>query len=436
MPVEIFCCYARKDQPLLHELKIHLMPLQRQGIITLWADTDIDAGVQWEEEIEKHLNTAQIILLLVSPDFIASEYCYRKEMTRAMERHTAGEAEVIPIILRSVLWENMPFGKLQALPTGAKPVISSAWHNPDAALYDVAFGIQKVVQKFQHVGKGQSDEPEVDEATLFEMKAIPTGFEDLDRLTGGGLQLSDLILVEAPPVTGKTSFALSIVLNVAIRQERSIGIFSLEMSKERLVQRLLSMDTSIEMQRLVTGALEDEEWENLIYAMGVISEGRIFIEDSADLTLNQLRERALELVKKSNVGIIMIDYVNLIKPEARQNDSENKAQDYREVSRYLKVMARELNIPVVALVQMSRVVKGGYAGGKRVLEARDSSIENDADIVMYIYREDMVNEYTERRNLVDLIVTKHRNGLLGEVSFYAHPRTGRFRDLQKNYEVN
>ena len=115
----------------------------------LWIDTDIDAGMEWENEIDKHLDTAHIILFLVSPDFIASDYCYSKEMKRAMARYEAGEAQVVPVILRSVLWKNMPFGELQALPTGAIPVISSQWHNQDDALLDIAFGIQKVVRGFR-----------------------------------------------------------------------------------------------------------------------------------------------------------------------------------------------------------------------------------------------------------------------------------------------
>jgi TIR domain-containing protein len=147
-PVEIFCCYARKDQQLLNELKAHLMPLQRQGLITLWADTDINAGMEWEKEIEKHLDSAQIILFLVSPDFMASEYCYSKEMKRAMERYESRNAYVIPIIFRPVYWEGAPFGKLQALPTGAKPVIDPSWQSLDAALVDVAEGIRKVVELY------------------------------------------------------------------------------------------------------------------------------------------------------------------------------------------------------------------------------------------------------------------------------------------------
>jgi tetratricopeptide (TPR) repeat protein len=147
MLVEIFCCYARKDQSLLNELKIHLIPLKRQGLITIWADTDIDAGIEWDKEIEKHLDTAQIILLLISPEFIASDYCYSTEMKRAMERHECGEARVIPIILRHTSWQLAPFGKLQPLPTGAKPVISSSWHNKNVAFHDVAEGIRKTVER-------------------------------------------------------------------------------------------------------------------------------------------------------------------------------------------------------------------------------------------------------------------------------------------------
>src|SRR5260370_29700599 len=145
--LEIFCCYARKDQMLLNELKAHLMPLQYQGLITIWTDTDINAGIEWEKEIEKHLDTAHIILLLVSPDFMNSEYCYSKEMRQAMERHERREARVIPIILRPTFWKGTPFDKLQALPTNAKPVTErKSWDTPDDALYDVAESINTIVK--------------------------------------------------------------------------------------------------------------------------------------------------------------------------------------------------------------------------------------------------------------------------------------------------
>jgi molecular chaperone DnaK len=143
--VEIFICYARKDQTLLNELQKHLVPMVRQGLITMWHDTDISPGAEWEEEINKHLNTAQIILLLVSPDFMVSEYCYSKEMKRAMERHECREARVIPVLLRSVYWQGAPFGKIQALPTDARPV--SRWQDLDDAFFDIAEGIRKVAEE-------------------------------------------------------------------------------------------------------------------------------------------------------------------------------------------------------------------------------------------------------------------------------------------------
>src|SRR5258708_25509808 len=149
--IEVFCCYAHKDAPLLESLKAHLTLLQRQGLISLWADTNISPGSEWEKEVAKHLNTAHIILLLVSSDFMGSEYCYSKEMMRAIARHDQGEARVIPIIARPVFWQGAPFGRLQAIPTGAKPVISPSWHSLDEALLDVVKGIGEAIKSLQNI---------------------------------------------------------------------------------------------------------------------------------------------------------------------------------------------------------------------------------------------------------------------------------------------
>src|SRR6266849_11032097 len=144
--LEIFCCYARKDQPLLLKLKAHLASLEREGSLHIWHDRDISPGTEWEEEINKHLNTSHIILLLISPDFMASEYCYSKEMMRAIERHEREEARVIPILLRPVRWQGAPFSKLQALPDNAQPV--TTWRNRDEALLAVAQGIERAVKEW------------------------------------------------------------------------------------------------------------------------------------------------------------------------------------------------------------------------------------------------------------------------------------------------
>ena len=147
MPISIFICYARKDEALLNELKTHLKPLQREGLIKLWYDRDISAGTQWEPQIMRHLNTAQIVLLLVSPDFMDSDYCYGIEMKRALERHERGQARVIPIIVRPVYWHGKPLGQLQALPTDGQPVTSSYWQDQDAAFYAITQGIYNVIEQ-------------------------------------------------------------------------------------------------------------------------------------------------------------------------------------------------------------------------------------------------------------------------------------------------
>ncbi|HEY1349564.1 MAG TPA: SUMF1/EgtB/PvdO family nonheme iron enzyme [Ktedonobacteraceae bacterium] len=147
MDIEVFCCSARRDRPLLAELKIHLAPLEREGLMTLWADTDIPAGQDWEQEIHRHLDAAALILLLVSPDFLASDYCYAIEMQRALERHACGQARVIPIILRPASWQRTPLGRLQALPTGAIPITSGSWHHQDDAFYDVAQGVRAAIEE-------------------------------------------------------------------------------------------------------------------------------------------------------------------------------------------------------------------------------------------------------------------------------------------------
>lgn len=147
MPVKIFFCYAHEDEALLHKLKSHLRPLQRQGLIDMWYDRDINAGREWEQEINEHLNTSQIILLMVSPDFMNSDYCYGTEMRRAIERDERREANIIPIILRPVYWQGAPFGKLQALPTDAKAIRSRYWRNLDEAFFSVVEGIHRAIQE-------------------------------------------------------------------------------------------------------------------------------------------------------------------------------------------------------------------------------------------------------------------------------------------------
>ena len=260
---------------------------------------------------------------------------------------------------------------------------------------------------------------------------VPTGFTDLDHLTGG-LQKSDLIILAARPAIGKTSLALTMAHNTAIKHQRSVAIFSLEMSKEQLVQRLLSMDAAIDQQRLRTGWIEDDEWERIVYAMGTLSEANIWIDDTAGISTVEMRSKARRLHAERNIDLIIVDYLQLMQSMSGSGKrNENRVQEISEISRNLKSLARELNVPVLALAQLSRAVESRQSKVPQLSVLRESgSIEQDSDIVMFIYRDDVYNPETERKNIADIIVAKHRNGPVGTISLYFQASQTRFHDLE------
>jgi replicative DNA helicase len=259
---------------------------------------------------------------------------------------------------------------------------------------------------------------------------VPTGFTDLDRLTGG-LQRSDLIILAARPAVGKTSLALSLAHNSAMKHGQSIAVFSLEMSKEQLVQRLLSMDASIDQQRLRTGWIEDDEWDRIIVAMEGLSQANIWIDDTAGISTTEMRSKARRLQAEHGVDLIIVDYLQLMQSTIGNKRNENRVQEVSEISRSLKGLARELNVPVLALAQLSRTVESRQSKVPQLSDLRESgSIEQDADIVMFIYRDDVYNPDSERKNIADIIVAKHRNGPVGEVSLYFQASQTRFHDLE------
>lgn len=260
---------------------------------------------------------------------------------------------------------------------------------------------------------------------------VPTGFHDLDRLTGG-LQRSDLVILAARPAVGKTSLCLSIAHNSAIRFNQSVAVFSLEMSKEQLVQRLLSMDAGIDQQRLRTGWIEDQEWERIEHAMTTLSTAKIWIDDTAGISTMEMRSKARRLQAERGVDMIIVDYLQLMQSSIGGRRNDNRVQEVSEISRNLKGLARELNVPVLALAQLSRTVETRQSKVPQLSDLRESgSIEQDADVVMFIYRDDVYNPDSERKNIADIIIAKHRNGPVGEVSLYFQASQTRFRDLEE-----
>jgi len=255
---------------------------------------------------------------------------------------------------------------------------------------------------------------------------VATDFSDLDQLTGG-LQKSDLVILAARPSMGKTAFALGMAYGAAIKHGKTVGVFSLEMSAEQLVQRLLSMETGVDSHRLRLGQIDDGEWDRISRAFGRLAEANIFIDDSAGAGVMDVRSKSRRLQAEHGLDLVVVDYLQLM--SGRRTD--NRVQEISEISRGLKGLARELNVPVVALSQLSRAVETRADHRPMLSDLRESgSIEQDADIVMFIYREEKYEEDSEKKGIAEIIVAKHRNGPVGSINLRFFDRTARFADLE------
>lgn len=256
---------------------------------------------------------------------------------------------------------------------------------------------------------------------------VPTGFSVLDQMTSG-LQYSDLIILAARPGAGKTSFALSLASNAALTYKQRVAMFSLEMSKEQLGDRLLALEGDIDLQRMRTGWVEEDEWDRVVRASDRIAEASIWIDDTAGITPTEMYSKARRLQAERGVDLIIVDYLQLMQASAGKK-YENRVAEVSEISRSLKKLARDLNVPVLALSQLSRSVESRQSKVPQLSDLRDSgAIEQDADIVLFIYRDVMYNPDTERKNTADIIVAKHRNGPVGEISLHFDPTRTRFAD--------
>ena len=241
---------------------------------------------------------------------------------------------------------------------------------------------------------------------------IPSGFRDLDLKTAG-LHPSDLILIGARPAMGKTSFALSIAQHAAIHGHVPVAFFSLEMSKTQLVNRMLASETMVDIQKMRTGNLEEEDWTKIAKGLGPLSEAPIYIDDTAGLSIMDIKAKCRRLKLEKNIGLVIIDYLQLLSARGK---TENRQQEISEISRNLKIMAKELDLPVITLSQLSRAAEGRTDHRPILSDLRESgAIEQDADIVMFLYRDEYYNPETEKKNIAEVILAKHRNGSTGSI---------------------
>jgi replicative DNA helicase len=259
-------------------------------------------------------------------------------------------------------------------------------------------------------------------------RGIPTEFPDLDNILAG-LQKSDLVIVAARPSIGKTSLALDFARNIGVHSKVPVGIFSLEMSSDQLIDRMIAAQAGVDLWRLRTGKLKTDDFQKIGDAMGVLSEAPIYIDDTGSANIMEMRTMARRLQAEHNLGLIIIDYLQLM--EGRSG-GDNRVNEISEISRGLKQLARELNIPVVALSQLSRAVESRSPQIPKLSDLRESgSIEQDADVVIFLYREDREKPDTPNKNIIELHVAKHRNGPIGKVSLYFDETSTSFKSLER-----
>lgn len=257
---------------------------------------------------------------------------------------------------------------------------------------------------------------------------IPTGFTDLDYRTAG-MQPSDLVLIAARPSMGKTAFVLNIAQHVAFKKNLPVVIFSLEMSKEQLVNRMFSLESNVDAQKLRIGQLNDQEWERLIESAGVIGKSKLMIDDTPGIGISELRSKCRKLKLEQGLSMVIIDYLQLMSGGGR---SESRQQEISDISRSLKAIARELNVPVLALSQLSRAVEQRPDHRPMLSDLRESgAIEQDADVVMFIYRDDYYNHDTDKRGVSEIIIAKQRNGPIGTVELAWLPEYTKFANLER-----
>ena len=242
---------------------------------------------------------------------------------------------------------------------------------------------------------------------------VPTGFADLDYKTAG-LHNSDLVLVAARPAMGKSAFALNIASYAATRVNTPVAIFSLEMSKEQMVNRILCSEAMVDSNKVRTGKIDDEDWAKLAEASGTLSESKIFIDDTPGISVMEIRAKCRKLKLEQNIGLVVIDYLQLVQGSNKRGGS--REQEISEISRSLKILAKEINVPVIALSQLSRAPEQRPDHRPMLSDLRESgAIEQDADIVMFLYRDDYYNEDSEKKNIAEVILAKHRSGTTGTV---------------------
>lgn len=420
---KIFISYSHKDESLKEQLDTHLAILKRNQLIEEWHDRKIVAGENWQSEIDRHLDDSDIVILLISPDFIASEYCYSVELKRAIERHEANQSLIIPVIVRPVNWTDAPFSKILALPTDAKPV--TTWNNIDEAWMNVSKEIQKAVSNLaklriridKNTGLKQVGELLILEADRIDkifqdesksFSGLPTGINDLDNMLDG-IHSADLIVIGSRPKNRSDDLAINIAKHVSIDAGLPVAYYSFQMTSNRLTQKLICAIGGINHHVLLRGLLEDEDWEKLTDALTRLNDAPLFIDDNNALTLDELIKNVKNL--KTNTGALALIVIDSLQSLFFQNKSKDSTEHY---SKSLKYLAKELQTPIIVTSNLNSESEKRIDRRPLIEDLSDwRCLENDADVILLSYADETSNHGLIDNSIIEILVSKNLYGPLG-----------------------
>ena len=419
-PIKVFCSYSHKDEIFREELEVHASLLKRKKIIEIWHDRRILPGNEWENSIDSHLENSEIIILLISPDFIASDYCYGKELSRAIERHESGQSIVIPIIVRPSDWKDTPFSKIQVLPKDGEPV--TTWNNRDEAWLCVIHGIKDSIDDYiKSQNRSTEDQGLVSLQELMAQEfnrmveifdkdkkynGLSTGFDDLDKIIDG-IHHSDLVSICGRPGMGRTDFVVNIAINIAFLQKKPVSFFSIKHPAEQIIRRLIALTSQVASNSILRGFLKDNDWPRLTRAVGMLSELQFYIDDRAIVSLSDIKN---QVEKAEKMSVIIIDSI--------QHLGDNEKSNETETCRKLKSLAKELKTPIICISSIDKDIE--RRPRKRPCLADLSTwhgLEEISDLIAFLYRDEIYNTSLDNpnRGLAEIIIAKNNYGPIGTV---------------------
>ncbi|HEY3275948.1 MAG TPA: DnaB-like helicase C-terminal domain-containing protein [Syntrophorhabdaceae bacterium] len=421
--VKIFYSYSHKDEVLRDELETSLAILKRQGLIETWHDRKIIPGKKWDREIDSNIHKADVILLMVSPDFIASDYCYGKELNSALQRHDVGRSRVIPLIIRPADWHEAPFAGLQALPRDGVPV--TTWENRDLAWLDVVKGIRRAIEEILADRESLSVTPEslAFGALLtheferiysrLEKKArtsgFPTGFHDLDTVIDG-LHNNDIIVVAGRPSTGKTDFVSNISFYLASQKALPVAFFSMKYTPQKWMDRVISSETQISLSRILRATPKIHDVPKLARMRDIFDKIPILFQSGVSFTDIEILERATQIKKTNGLGLLVIDGLEHV---TRDNRGPKPKDDITGILKNLKIISRTLDVPLLITVTTAREADLREDKRPRIkdLDEWETLATEVSDIVILLYRHDVYcSSPNELSGIVEAIVAKNPYG--------------------------